>query len=234
MPINNAQILLVEDNKALAETVGTFLENEGFTLDYAADGLTALHLGTVNRYDALILDVGLPGMEGFEICRRLRQDAGITTPILMLTARDQLQDKLTGFAQGADDYLIKPFDLPELSVRLQAMIRRERGELEHRELKVADLTLDLKTLEVSRSGQRLRLTPTGLKILRILMRESPKVVYRESLERELWGDEPPDSDTLRSHLYQLRKAIDKPFDRQLMHTQQGIGFRLAEDPGQHG
>ncbi len=234
MPINNAQILLVEDNKALAETVGTFLENEGFTLDYAVDGLTALHLGTVNRYDALILDVGLPGMEGFEICRRLRQDAGITTPILMLTARDQLQDKLTGFAQGADDYLIKPFDLPELSVRLQAMIRRERGELEHRELKVADLTLDLKTLEVSRSGQRLRLTPTGLKILRILMRESPKVVYRESLERELWGDEPPDSDTLRSHLYQLRKAIDKPFDRQLMYTQQGIGFRLAEDPGQPG
>lgn len=230
MPIRNAHILLVEDNQALAETVGLFLENDGFTVDFAADGLTAMHLGTVNRYDAIILDVMLPGIEGFEICRRLRQDVSIATPILMLTARDQLQDRLKGFEQGADDYLIKPFDLPELSARLQALIRRERGELENRSLQVANLTLDLRTLEVTRGGQRLRLTPTGLRILKILMRESPKLVRREDLEREIWGDEPPDSDTLRSHLYQLRKAIDKPFDQPLMHTQQGVGFRLVADP----
>lgn len=228
----HAQILLVEDNQALAETIGTFLENEGFTLDFSGDGLTALHLGSVNRYDAIILDIGLPGIEGFEVCRRLRQEAGVTTPILMLTARDQLQDKLQGFDQGADDYLIKPFDLPELSARLQAMIRRERGELENRDLQVADLTINLQTLAVTRANQRIKLTPTGLKILKVLMRESPKLVTREDLEREIWGDEPPDSDTLRSHLYQLRKAIDKPFTKALMHTQQGLGFRLALEEGE--
>lgn len=125
----NAKLLLVEDHRPLAETVGLFLENAGFTLDYAADGLTALHLGTVNAYDAIILDVMLPGLDGFQICKRLREDAGVSTPILMLTARDQLPDKLRGFAEGADDYLIKPFDLPELAARINALIRRERGEM---------------------------------------------------------------------------------------------------------
>jgi DNA-binding response OmpR family regulator len=223
----NANILLVEDHKPLAETVGLFLENAGFTVDYAADGLTALHLGTVNPYDAIILDIMLPGLDGFEICRRLRGDAGISTPILMLTARDQLDDKLRGFAEGADDYLLKPFDLPELSARLKALIRRERGELQEKTLQVEDLVMDLKSLNVTRQNKPIRLTPTGFRILKVLMRESPAVVKREDLEREIWGDEPPDSDTLRSHLYQLRKAVDKPFSEPLMHTHQGQGFRLG-------
>lgn len=230
MTVANAHVLLVEDHRPLAETVGLFLENAGFTLDYAADGLTALHLGTVNRYDAIILDIMLPGLDGFEICRRLRGDAGIATPILMLTARDQLEDRLRGFDTGADDYLIKPFDLPELSARLKALIRRERGELQEKTLQVADLVLNTRTQEVSRQGQRLHLTPTGYRILRILMRESPNLVKREDLEREIWGDEPPDSDTLRSHLYQLRRTVDKPFAQALMHTVQGVGFRLASQP----
>jgi DNA-binding response OmpR family regulator len=228
----NAKILLVEDHRPLAETVGLFLENTGFTLDYAADGLTALHLGTVNAYDAIILDVMLPGLDGFQICKRLREDAGISTPILMLTARDQLQDKLKGFEGGADDYLIKPFDLPELAARINALIRRERGELREKALQVEDLMMDTRTLTVTRQSKPIHLTPIGFRILKLLMRESPNVVTREDLERDIWGDDPPDSDTLRSHLYQLRKAVDKPFDRPLMHTIQGQGFKIGLMPSE--
>ncbi|MBK8971148.1 MAG: response regulator transcription factor [Hahellaceae bacterium] len=228
----NAKILLVEDHRPLAETVGLFLENTGFTLDYAADGLTALHLGTVNAYDAIILDVMLPGLDGFQICKRLREDAGISTPILMLTARDQLQDKLKGFEGGADDYLIKPFDLPELAARINALIRRERGELREKALQVEDLMMDTRTLTVTRQSKPIHLTPIGFRILKLLMRESPNVVKREDLERDIWGDDPPDSDTLRSHLYQLRKAVDKPFDQPLMHTIQGQGFKIGLMPSE--
>ncbi len=223
----NASILLVEDHKPLAETVTLFLENAGYTLDYAADGLTALHLGTVNQYDAIILDVMLPGINGFDICQRLRNDAGITTPILMLTARDQLEDKLKGFQEGADDYLVKPFDLPELDARLQALIRRQRGEIDEKTIAVGDLHMNTRTMEVRREGKLLKLTPTGFKILKILMRESPQIITRESLERELWGDMVPDSDTLRSHLYQLRKTVDKPFNAEMIRTQQGVGIKLV-------
>ncbi len=225
----NATVLLVEDHKPLAETVTLYLENAGYTVDYAADGLTALHLGSVNRYDALILDVMLPGIDGFEICHKLREDAGIATPILMLTARDQLDDKLRGFREGADDYLVKPFDLPELDARLQALIRRQRGEIDERILQVGPLQLNTRTMTAEREGQSIRLTPTGYKILKILMRESPNLVPREALEHELWGEMIPDSDTLRSHLYQLRKSIDKPFSSPLIHTLQGLGVKLVPD-----
>ena len=221
-----ATVLLVEDHKPLAETVTLFLENAQYIVDYAADGLSALHLGTVNRYDAIILDIMLPGMDGFDICHRLRSDADIVAPIIMLTARDQLDDKLRGFKEGADDYLVKPFDLPELDARLQALIRRQRGEIEVKTIILGDLQVNTKTREVIRQGKTLHLTPTGYKILRILVRESPNIVTRESLERELWGDMIPDSDTLRSHLYQLRKIVDKPFTKQIIQTQQGVGVKL--------
>lgn len=224
--ITNARLLLVEDHKNLAQAIGAYFESSGFTMDYAYDGLCALHLATTQRYDALILDVTLPGINGLEICRRLRWDAHLSTPILMLTARDQLQDKLSGFQQGADDYLVKPFDMPELEARVIALIRRERGELDEAVYKIHDLSLDTRTMQVMRKGQIIHLSPTGLRILRILMRESPYLVTREQLEQELWGELTPDSDTLRSHLYKLRKAIDKPFEHPLLETQQGVGFRL--------
>jgi len=223
----NATVLLVEDHKDLAEAVGAYLESSGFTMDYAYDGLSALHLATTQNYDAIILDIMLPGIDGLEICQRLRRDARLATPILMLTARDQLNDKLQGFRLGADDYLIKPFHMPELEVRLMAMIRRQRGEMEESIYKVHDLQLDIRTMQVTRQGQMIHLSPTCLRILRILMRESPNLVSREQLEKELWGELTPDSDTLRSHLYKLRKAIDKPFDLPLLETLQGIGFRLV-------
>lgn len=222
----NTTLLLVEDHQDLAEAVGAYLESCGFTMDYASDGLTALHLATIENYDAIILDVMLPGIDGFDICRRLRQDIRLSTPILMLTARDQLDDKLLGFKQGADDYLVKPFDMPELEARLNAMIRRQRGELDESIYSVHDLKFDTRTLQVTRQGREIHLTPTCIRILRILMRESPNLVTREQLEKELWGDLTPDSDTLRSHIYKLRKRIDKDFDIALLETLQGIGFKL--------
>jgi len=225
--IVNAKVLLVEDHKNLAKAVGAYLESSGFAMDYAYDGLCALHLATTQRYDAIILDVNLPGIDGMEICSRLRQDAHVSTPILMLTARDQLEDKLTGFRRGADDYLVKPFEMAELEARIIALIRRERGELDESIYSIADLSLDIRTMQVKRQGQLLHLSPTCLRILRILMRESPNLVTREQLEQELWGELTPDSDTLRSHVYKLRKTIDKPFDKQLLETLQGVGFRLS-------
>lgn len=227
MRVKNACVLLVEDHRELAATTLDFLEAEGFAADYAGDGLSALQLAAQNCYDAIILDVMLPGVDGFEVCQRLRREAGRDTPVLMLTARDQLEDKLQGFQVGADDYLVKPFDLPELVARLVALIRRQRGDLAANRLQVADLELDAGTLEVCRGGQPIQLSPTGFRILKILMRESPRLVTREALEQELWGDAPPDSDTLRSHLYKLRQAIDKPFRQPLLHTVPRQGFRLA-------
>ncbi len=223
----NACILLVEDHQQLAETTLDFLEAAGFETDYAADGLSALQLAAGNRYDAIVLDVMLPGVDGFTVCQRLRREQGSDVPILMLTARDQLEDKLEGFQMGADDYLVKPFDMPELAARLMAMVRRQRGELAANRLQVADLVLDAGTFEVMRANQVISLSPTCFRILKILMRESPRLVTRESLEQELWGDTPPDSDTLRSHLYKLRQAIDKPFDTALLQTIPGQGFKLA-------
>lgn len=224
----HASLLLVEDHKSLAQAVGAYLESSGFTMDYAYDGLCALHLAATQRYDAIILDITLPGgIDGLEICRRLRRDARLSTPILMLTARDQLQDKLEGFQCGADDYLVKPFDMPELEARLNALIRRERGELDEAVYQIHDLTLNTDTMQVKRRDQIIQLSPTCLRILRILMRESPNLVTREQLEQELWGELIPDSDTLRSHLYKLRKKIDKPFDEPLLETHLGIGYRLV-------
>ena len=145
----------------------------------------------------------------------------------MLTARDTLEDKLVGLDAGADDYLVKPFEIRELEARIRTLLRRQRGAVVAETLRIADLELDLATMQVKRGGQPIRLMPIGLRLLTVLMRASPRVVSRQQLEREVWGDVLPDSDTLRSHLYALRKAIDKPFARPLLHTIPGVGYRLA-------
>lgn len=225
--VANTSLLLVEDHADLAATVGDELEARGYTMDYASDGASALGLAMTQHYDLILLDLMLPKLSGMEVCKRLREQR-VSTPILMLTARDQLVDKLEGFDTGADDYLVKPFDMEELVARIRALLRRSRGEVSAEELRVADLLFDTGSLEVSRAGQRLEVSPTGLRILRILMRESPKVVTRAVLEKELWGDLLPDSDTLRSHVYNLRREIDRPFTKKLLHTLPGIGFKLAE------
>jgi DNA-binding response OmpR family regulator len=221
-------ILLVEDNRGISEMVGEFLERRGYGLDYASDGPTGLHLAVSNSYDVIILDLMLPGMDGLELCRRLRAEGKKSTPVLMLTARDTLDDKLTGLDAGADDYLVKPFEIRELEARVRALIRRDRRQVSAEVLKVADLVLDTATLRLTRGGQELTVSPIGLKLLGILMRESPRVVSRRDIEREVWGDLLPDSDTLRSHLYNLRKIIDKPFQKPLLHTIHSAGYRLAD------
>ncbi|AFJ01508.1 two-component system regulatory protein [Methylophaga frappieri] len=227
MQVPSATILIVEDHRDLAANIGDYLESGGFVVDFATDGISALQLCADNHYDAIVLDIMLPGLDGFEVCRRLRQEAHKNMPIIMLTARDTLNDKVDGFDAGADDYLIKPFELRELEVRLIAMIRRQRGELEGGQLQVDDLCFDLQTMRVTRGDAPIKLSRITLQILRILMRESPKLVTREQLETEVWGEDTPDSDTLRSHLYNLRKSIDKPFASPLMHTIPGVGYKIC-------
>ena len=221
-------VLLVEDNRSLSEMVGEYLESRGFGVDYAGDGVDGLRLASENSYDVVVLDLMLPRLDGIEVCRRLREESKKSTPVLMLTARDTLADKVTGLDAGADDYLVKPFAIQELEARVRALIRRDRRQVSAEVLRIADLVLDTSSLRVTRAGQDLQLSPIGLRLLTILMRESPRVVTRRDIEREIWGDGLPDSDTLRSHLYNLRKAIDRPFDKQLLHTGQTAGYRIAD------
>jgi DNA-binding response OmpR family regulator len=217
---------LVEDHRDIAEMMYAFFEQRGYTVDHAADGVTGLHLAVSEDYDVIILDLMLPGLDGIGLCRKLRKDGRRDTPILMLTARDTLDDKLTGLDSGADDYLVKPFAIQELEARVRALVRRRRGGVAAETLNIADLTLDTATLEVRRADQALNLTPIGFKLLSALMRASPRVMSRAELEREVWGDVLPDSDTLRSHLYNLRKIVDKPFPKPLLQTLHGSGYRI--------
>ena len=221
-------VLLVEDNAGIAEMVGEFLERRGYSVDYAGDGASGLRLAVANSYDGIVLDLMLPGMDGLEVCRRLRGEARKSTPVLMLTARDTLEDKLAGLDAGADDYLVKPFEPRELEARIRALIRRERRQVSSEVYRVGNLSLDTATLRVMRGGEELQLSPIGLRLLAILMRESPRVVARLDIEREIWGDMLPDSDTLRSHLYNLRRVVDKPYARPLLHTIHSAGYRIAD------
>lgn len=225
-------ILVIEDNPDLVANLSDFLSARGHSIDIAYNGYTGLGFALDKTYDAIVLDLMLPGMDGLEVCTRLRQQ-GNQLPILMLTARDSLEDKLEGFASGADDYLIKPFAMLELEARLEALCRRQHPETEsgHHQLRLADLSLDTGTWQVSRQGQSIELPPIPLKLLEILLRRAPQVVSRAELERAVWGDNPPDSDALRAHLHALRSAIDKPFTTPLLHTLRGLGYRLSE-PGQ--
>lgn len=222
--MENLSILLVEDHRQLAQTVLEYLEQQGAAVDYAGNTHLARELVKEHHYDLMLLDVMLPGESGFEFCRSLREELTLDMPVIFMTARDQLDDKLEGFKNGGDDYIVKPFALPELAARVHAQIRRQRREVTSNTLQVDDLELDPARQEARRAGQPLKLSPTAFRILRILMRESPKVVSREQLEQELWGDLVPDSDALRSHLYNLRKAVDKPFANPLLNTLPGVGF----------
>ncbi len=219
-------ILVIEDNPDLVENLSEFFEDRGHIVDIAYNGLTGLNFALNNAYDVIVLDLMLPGMDGLEVCSRLRNE-GHDTPVLMLTARDTLDNKLDGFNSGADDYLVKPFALPELEVRLNALARRGRGAVTQKQLKVEDLLFDPQTLRVSRSGQRIELPPIPIKILALLMQKSPGVVSREVIERKIWGDSLPDSDTLRAHLHVLRTAIDRNFELPLVHTVRGMGYQIA-------
>jgi DNA-binding response OmpR family regulator len=219
-------VLVIEDNSDLVANLYDFLEPRGYVVDAAYDGRSGLRLVRDNDYDVVILDLMLPDMDGQDVCSRLR-DNGLEMPVLMLTARDTLEDKLEGFSRGADDYLVKPFAMQELDVRLTALVRRARRGQPQALLRVADLVMDPATLQVERDGRSISLPPIPLKILNLLMRHSSRVVTRREIERYIWGDVRPDSDALRVHMSVLRSAIDKPFDTQLLRTVHRIGYQLA-------
>ncbi len=221
------RLLVIEDNRGLVANLFEYFERRGHTLDAAPDGITGLHLATTQPYDALILDWMLPRMDGKEVLRSLREDHANPLPVIMLTARDELPDKIAGFRAGADDYITKPFALPELEVRLEAVLARTQGRGRARVLEVADLKLDLDTLEASRGGRNLHLYPACRKLLETLMQASPAAVTRERLEYAVWGDSPPEGDMLRSHIYDLRRSVDGPFAVKLVQTLPRVGYRLA-------
>jgi DNA-binding response OmpR family regulator len=222
------RILIVEDDKDLAENLQEYLEEKGHELAFAYDGLVGLHLASTERWDVIVLDIMLPGIDGLKLCERLRKDANDSTPILMLTARDRLQDKIQGFKAGTDDYLVKPFAMQELEMRLEALYRRASSEIRGHILTVGDLVANVKTMEITRAGRPIELTRVGRKILIHLMRASPAMVSRSELEYVIWGDDQPFSDVLRSHMYTLRREIDRPFEHKLLHTVRGLGYRLVE------
>ncbi|MDA0687938.1 MAG: response regulator transcription factor [Proteobacteria bacterium] len=222
------KVLVVEDNRDIAANIADYLEPQGFVLDFAADGLEGFRLLKEESFDAIVLDVMLPGMDGFSLCHKLREELQLSTPVIMLTARDQLEDKLAGFEAGVDDYLVKPFSVKELEARLKAMGKRGSADSHSQELQVGDLHFNSTTLKAVRGDKELELNPIQRKLLEFLMRNTNRVVLRSELERLIWKDDLPDGDVLRSHIYSLRNIIDKPFPERLLHTIHGSGYRLAE------
>jgi len=223
-------LLLIEDHRDIAANIAEYFETRGDVVSHAIDGESGLQMAQRDEYDAIVLDLMLPGIDGLSVCRQLRSSSGARTPILMLTAKDLVADKVEGFEAGADDYLVKPFSLAELDVRLKALIRRSRPADAHRTLNVGDLKFDLDTLEAERAGMPLKLNPTTRRILVVLMQNANRVVTRAELEKELWGEHPPEGDFLRAHMHALRAAIDKNFSEKLLHTVHGIGYRISTDP----
>jgi DNA-binding response OmpR family regulator len=223
-------LLLIEDHRDIAANIAEYFEARGDTVEHAVEGARGLQLALGNAYDAIVLDIMLPELDGLSLCRNLRQAGRTRVPVLMLTAKDLLEDKIEGFEAGADDYLVKPFSLAELDARLKALVRRAAPIDAPRVLTVADLRFDLDTLEAERGGERLKLNPTTRRILVVLMQNSHRVVTRAELERELWGDRPPEGDFLRAHMHALRTAIDKNYPDKLLHTVHGTGYRLSADP----
>ena len=219
------RVLIIEDHLDIAENIGDYLAVQGHIVDFAMDGISGMHLALTQNFDVIVLDLMLPGMDGITLCRKYRQDACKQTPILMLTARDTLEDKLIGFDSGADDYLVKPFALEELSARIAALTKRGIRS-NNLCLKVGGLELDLGTMSVTREGRPIELNRACYTILEILMKAHPNIVKRQDLETALWGDELPESDSLRSHFYTLRTKIDKPFSNSMLQTVHGIGYRL--------
>ena len=228
------RLLVVEDNRELVANLFQYFEARGHVLDAAPDGVIGLHLATSQHYDAIVLDWMLPRMDGPEVLRRLRGDHGLDVPVIMLTARGEVPDRVHGLRSGADDYLTKPFALLELEARLDALLARSAARSRRRVLEVGDLRFDLDAHEVRRGGTLLHLYPACRKLLETLMRASPAAVSREQLEHALWGEDAPDRDMLRSHVYDLRRAIDGPFDTKLLHTLPRIGYRLAVGGDEHG
>lgn len=223
------KLLLIEDHKPIADIIFEYFEMKGYTLDYAADGRQGLSLSVKDHYDVIILDIMLPHMDGLTVCRKLRE-AGVNTPVLMLTARDQNEDILAGYEHGTDGYLVKPFDLKVLEARVNALHRRHVGSMANSRLCFGVMTLDLASRTLHREGLAIELNNTLFTVMKILMIRAPGVATREELINEIWGDDEPEGDVLRSHIYLLRTQIDKPFDFSYVKTVPKVGYQLVEEP----
>lgn len=221
-------ILVIEDNAALAANIYDYLEACGHHPDAAPDGESGLGLLGINRYDAVVLDWMMPRMDGMTMLARLRGAMGSRIPVIVITARDQVEDKIEGFVTGADDYVVKPVALAELEIRLRVLVQRARGSRAPSQvLEVDDLRFDLQTLAVTRGGRPVAMTPVRRQLLEVLMRRAPHLVRRDELETLIWQDQVPDHDVLRSHMHMLRKAIDGESPRKLLRTIAGSGYRLS-------
>jgi len=219
-------VLVVEDEQAIALNVVEYLEARGHRVDVAYDGAAALMALAQASFDVIVLDLGLPRVQGLDVLQQLRLRAGLHTPVLVLTARDTLGSKQAAFDAGADDYLVKPFALAELAMRVQALHRRARPSAEATRLGVGPLQLDRRTREVRVNGEPVHLPPRGLAILERLLRDPGRLVSRAELEHAVWGDDPPDSDALRSQIHLLRRALMAAgYDG--LETRHGLGWRLA-------
>jgi DNA-binding response OmpR family regulator len=223
------KILVIEDDADIASNIGQFFEDKGHQLDFAYSGNHGLELAIGNRFDLIILDLMLPGKDGITVCREFREKARQDTPILMLTARDTLDDKISGFEAGTDDYLVKPFSLLELEVRVHALTRRGQAKKASAVITVDNLELNQDTMQVTRASHPVKLKPKAFKILEYLMQNADRVIPRGELIEQIWTDDPPEGDPLRVHIHSLRKKIDEPFEQKLIHTVHGIGYRLGSD-----
>ena len=222
------RVLLVEDDERIVDFVQRGLKAEGYAVEVARNGLDAIALGSAGKFQAIILDLGLPDLNGRQVCERLR-DAGVGTPILMLTARDTVQDKVTGLRSGADDYMTKPFAFEELLARIEALMRRRSGEikLETKELQVADLLLNGETHEVRRGKTLIELTPKEFALLECFMRMPGKVLSRTRILEQVWGySADPLTNVVDVYIRQLRRKIDDDYELTLLKTVRGFGYKL--------
>ena len=220
------RVLIVEDQPDLAATIGDFLEMHNHQVDFAGTGESALALVSGHEYDAVLLDINLPRKDGLAVCTELRQ-RGCSLPILMVTARDTLDDIVAGFDRGADDYLVKPFALEEMLVRLKAVSARGR-RVDTGNLRVGELEIDLQKQAATRCGIALRLNALQFELLKTLALASPGVVSRETLEGLIWQDEQRQQGALRMQIHRLRGIVDEGFDQGLIETVRGYGFRLVD------
>ncbi|WP_208004875.1 response regulator transcription factor [Luteimonas terrae] len=222
------RLLVIEDNAALRCNLEAAFSEAGLTVDFAADGSSGLQAALADPPDVLVLDLGLPGLDGLRVCERLRVEADRHVPVLMLTARDALDDKLAGFQSGADDYLVKPFATAELLARCLALSQRHRAGTSH-VMRIGTLSIDRRSGHIERAGQVLQLPDTARHLLLALVEAWPRTLTRSELVERIWGDAPPESDPLRTHLYSLRQVLDRPFAVPMLKTIHGVGFRLEAD-----
>lgn len=220
-------MLIVEDRASLATNLLEFFSDTRYVLDFASDGLTALHLIATNQYDVIVLDIMLPGLSGFDLCRRMREDLQCATPVIMMTSKDQLQDKEQGFNVGADDYLVKPFNLRELQLRVDALYRRKKGYSTTADISIPGILFNPGTFIVSTAdGRKLELSGTAARIFEELIKAYPNFLSYAEIQNRIWGEKEVDMNTLRTHVYSLRRLLQDTFSYPMIKTMHGRGYRL--------